>query len=103
MNKTLAYSDGREHGRRAGTWYECNDPAAVLKGIEDGDPAIMDTFVIPDLSGEWSGAPTPEHVAGLYSRRPSPERLDELCTDWLDGASEGYMAEVERHLRALVS
>ena len=55
----LAYARtlGAEHGHAAATWYEVSDAkdaAAVLAGIEDGDPAILDTFPFPDLSGQWA-------------------------------------------------
>jgi hypothetical protein len=43
---------GREHGHNAATWVE--EPVALLKGIEEGDPQVMDALPQP-LSGEWAG------------------------------------------------
>ena len=45
--------DGYEHGKTAGTWvFDGNTPqatyAAVLQGIEDGDPMVLDQLPQPD-------------------------------------------------------
>ena len=62
----------------------------------------MDSVACPvNLSGEWADGPTVEDVAGLYSRRPSPDALDDLCTDWEDGAQDGWMGAITTHLRSL--
>jgi hypothetical protein len=58
---------GEAHGRAAGSWYFDGNTseetyAAVLRGIEDGDPAVLDTFPCAPLSGEWADDPTPESV-----------------------------------------
>jgi hypothetical protein len=60
-DRALAYARdlGAEHGRNAASWYfDGNTPqdayAAVLRGLEDGDPAVLDTLPYADLSGEWA-------------------------------------------------
>jgi|SRR5215216_1384229 len=57
---------GREHGMSAAAWWEQDalggratgdirsTAKAVLKGIEDGDPEIVDGLPYPDLSGQWA-------------------------------------------------
>src|SRR5215216_5766452 len=57
---------GREHGANAASWWEQDalggrathdtryTAEAVLKGLEDGDPAILDSLPQPDLSGQWA-------------------------------------------------
>ena len=59
-----ARKDGAAAGRAAASWvFDGNTKDAtyreVLKGIEDGDPEVMDRFRTPDLSGEWTDEPTP--------------------------------------------
>ena len=48
---------GREHGTNAATWVEIGstNAARVLAGIEDGDPAVIDSLNEPNLSGEYAG------------------------------------------------
>jgi hypothetical protein len=54
LTKQCAEKQGERLGRNAASWYEADDWSAVLKGVEDGDPAIYDTFPNPDLSGQWA-------------------------------------------------
>jgi len=53
---SYAAETGRQHGIAAASWYDVNEEnaAAILQGIEDGDPAVLDTFPFPDLSGQWA-------------------------------------------------
>src|SRR5258708_6936152 len=48
---------GREHGTNAATWDEIDstNAAPILAGIEDGDPAVLDSLNEPNLSGEYAG------------------------------------------------
>lgn len=117
--KTLAYRDGFARGQNAAGWWtqefgggrdtRGNEEIAeaarkLLEGLEDGDPQAMDATECPvNLSGEWAGDMVPEDVASLYARRPSPETLDDLCSDWEAGAYDGWTGEIGRHLRSLVS
>ena len=56
-----------EHGINAAAWWEQDTlggratgeyarytAETVLKGIEDGDPEIVDSLPYPDLSGQWA-------------------------------------------------
>lgn len=71
---------GERHGRNAASWIDIPDAAtarAILAGLEDGDPAILDTLPSPDLSGEWAGTLTgPELVWDAWDHGAWQARLD---------------------------
>lgn len=101
---SLARGDGETAGRNAASWaFDGNTTTktyrTVLRGIQDGDPAVLDSFHTPDLSGEWSGDPTPSTLAEDYDIADDDRRdwlLDEVCNVWMDAASEAFWSEVER-------
>ena len=103
-----AFALGREHGVSAGSWViDGNTPIEtvehILKGYEDGDPEVMDIEPSP-LSGEWADDPTPQTLAdalGLAEEHRGTE-LDQLCTDYELGFSEGFWDEVTRSARAVL-
>ena len=102
-----ARKDGQWAGKNAAGWaFDGNtDPATykrVLAGIMDGDPEVLDSFRTPDLSGEWSGDPTPRSLANDYDLDDDDPRdwlLDEACTVWMDAASQAFWDEIERVCR----
>jgi hypothetical protein len=52
--------DGYAAGRSAAGWVNMDDRAGIkmlVKGIEDGDPAILDMLPHPDFGGEWADSP----------------------------------------------
>ena len=114
MKTTKAYRDGYVRGKNAaGWWTQENDggrdtkptdwAADFIKRLDDGDQMAMDAVECPvNLSGEWAGDSVPEDVADLYAKRPSDDVLDDLCTDWENGAQEGWMKAIYEHLRRLV-
>lgn len=56
---------GREHGRNAASWTEIDGAGIaqrILTGIDDGDPAVMESLPQPDLSGEWADGYTVERL-----------------------------------------
>lgn len=98
---------GREAGESAASWYVFHDENAkanVLRGIRDGDPAIMDTFPYPNLSGEWADAPTPKSLAEDIGLDPESEQydwlIDAICTEWEDAARDAVESEIERMARS---
>jgi hypothetical protein len=99
FNKAKAI--GAEHGKNAATWrFDGNTGQAeylfVLKGIEEGDPLVMDTSF---LSGEWAGTYDMAELANdLGVSQDSPD-FDALCIAYQDAASDGYWDEVERVAR----
>ena len=96
---------GAEHGRNAASWvFDGNTPAetyaTVLRGLEDGDPAIYDMFREPSLSGEFADDYTSSDL--MYDLGISDESThyqDELCDAWQESASESFWSEVERIAR----
>lgn len=103
-----AKRDGRYAGHTAASWlFDGNTKQEtyrhVLTGIEDGDPAVLDAFTPPNLSGEWGGDDTPSTLASDYDldevNDPYGWRLDEACTAWEDAASGAFWSEIERIAR----
>jgi hypothetical protein len=99
---------GRCAGYAAATWvFDGNTApetyARVLRGIEDGDPEILDAYRMPDLSGEYADDPTPATLAAMLELDPEDEdqaaELEDCCDAYCDGASEAFWAEVERAAR----
>jgi hypothetical protein len=89
---------GRAHGGNAAQWYwdrtspELDDFRKVLKGIEDGDPAILDTFTQPSLSGEYADGMTPQAL--YYNVDATKKQIQnsgsEICDAYETGFSAGY-------------
>lgn len=99
----------REHGKAAASWvFDGNTTEdtyrAVLAGIESGDPAVMDAYRTPDLSGEFAGDYTPRDLAAdlgiAGDADPEESGLSDAETTYLDTASEAFWHEVERMARA---
>lgn len=123
--KSSANNIGLEHGSRAAEWfiqdafggrYTGDSKAAaaeVLRQLEDGDPEIWDRANVPDLSEEWADSYTTlgllrdcahgnkldEEVAWIVIGGMSPEEIDEICREYLDGASWGWSSAVESSAR----
>ncbi len=95
-----ALARGRDDGAAAASWYTIDDVDAaerVLRGIEDCDPLILDTFPAPDLSGQWAGEPGGPQVYAeiLEDADMSDEEgdgfndaLDTYCDAFRDAASD---------------
>lgn len=107
-----AKRNGRQAGISAASWaFDGNTKdetyRAVLKGYEEGDPAILDRFNPPGLSGEWADSTTARTLQeeyGLDGRRdPYGAILDEACTVWEDAAHAAFWEEIIRVCRFHVS
>lgn len=71
-------------GRHAATNYVGRDNAAtMLEGINAGDPAVLDTLPMLDLSGQWADGPTGAEVLWAIGRH-CPTYSDYLDTNILD-------------------
>ena len=64
-DRAIAYARerGAQDGHAAASWtYYGNTPrdwyARTLRGIEDGDPAVLDALPAPDLSGQYADTTT---------------------------------------------
>ena len=109
----MAKRDGKRAGVNAAGWalavgrmtqlQERETAERVLRGIEDCDPAILDRFSVPNLSGEFAGDPTPRSLAedyGIADDDPRAEWLvDELSAAWENAASESFWREIARSCR----
>jgi len=93
---------GRDAGRAAASWmFDGNTPEdtyrAVLRGIEEGDPAILDAYPPPGLSADGGYA-----EAGL-ARDLSLDDEDQLPPDavtaYPDAAARTFWHETERLAR----
>jgi len=66
----------------------------VIRQMDEGDPAFWDGVSLPDLSGEYADDPTPRTLAENYGldeeNDPDGFILDELCTEWEEGVSDGF-------------
>ena len=96
-----ARRDGKSAGIAAASW--CFDGNTTdetyryfLEGYEAGDPAVLDRFNVPNLSGEWADSPTPASLADDYGIEADDERLDSVCTEWENAASDAFWAELQR-------
>lgn len=94
---------GYEAGAAAGSWVVDGNTsaaaaAALLVGLEDGDPAVLDSLPGSPLSGEWADGPTPSSVladVGLsYSSSAEPEVLDDLLRSFEAAFDAGVRDEV---------
>jgi hypothetical protein len=114
---TQAQSIGREHGINAASWaFDGNTKdetyREILTGIEDGDPAILDRFREPNLSGEYADDYS---IRDLQSdlgieidwtrddTQEASELLEECATAYTDAASEAFWHEIERLAREHVN
>jgi hypothetical protein len=114
IEKAIAYAraEGTQDGLAAASWYfdgntTTETHARVLKGLEDGDPAVLDTLPSPDLSGEWADVRSgPQLVAeaaeeaGLeaYSEIVQ-DAFSEICDAYETAFSEAAQDEIERLAR----
>lgn len=94
---------GRNAGGAAASWVidgntDIETIRALHQGLEDGDPAVLDSLRVPDLSGEYADAMTPaklaEELGFEYDDPDYSEIADDIETAWMDGASEGFFDEL---------
>jgi len=109
---------GRRAGENAASWTiqdlwggratrgEKEVAQSVIRQLEDGDPAIYDSFRLPDLSGEWGGDPTPHDLFDScmgFEYFPDADDhmdiMDELCTAWEQAVSESFYSTLEQSAR----
>ncbi len=97
-----AASLGRDAGKAAASWmFDGNTPEdayrAVLRGIDDGDPAVLDAHPAPSLSadGGYSEADLARDL-GLDGEDQLPP---EAVTAYLDAAAGTFWDETERIAR----
>lgn len=94
---------GKQCGTNAAEW--AIDPSrmsreqmlAVLKGIEDDDPAVTDQFREPNLSGENQGEPTPQSI--LEDVGAGDDTDSELIVEaWEGAARDAFWTKIQETL-----
>jgi hypothetical protein len=94
------------HGKKAAGWVTDGNTSRetyqrLLKGIEEGDPEVLDAYNTPNLSGEWADGYTEADLledAG-YVRRDGYVLRDELCDQYNSDAAQAFWDEVLRVCR----
>lgn len=102
---------GDEHGKNAASWYfdgntDDNTYRAVLDGLENGDPQILDTIPGSPLSGEWADGMTMGRLLkeiGVEDPHAelsfNPEPWDSIADAYCDAYGTAAVHEVERVAR----
>lgn len=104
MNATNYAEMGAEAGKSAGSWIidgntSVETCAAILAGLEDGDPQVMDMMPAP-LSGEMAGESIPE-IFGLAVGEDWP--TDGELAEYEDAYSLAFWDTVEAACRYQVT
>lgn len=102
---TAAYELGNEHGRAAATWLLDGNSTrrqaeALLRGLLEGDPMVIDTLPSQPLSGEWAGAATARDIlAELGEEDTDPDVQWDILREYEDGYSDGVQQGAEKEAR----
>jgi hypothetical protein len=86
---------------------------AVLAGIDDGDPAVLDALPVCDLSGRWADTPTEaDSQASRYTEMAPPDapswnhldagRRDEAIEAYRDGFDTACPDRVAEHCHTAI-
>lgn len=99
---------GEERGRDVASWYFDGNTttetyAAVLRGIEEGDPEVMDTLPCSPLSGEWAGDPVPADVLEALEVSDADDAADEYLSAYEDGFAQAAADQIEETARRMLS
>jgi hypothetical protein len=102
---------GKAHGINAAEWaiqdswggrvsspQDREAAKAFLDGAEAGDPAIMDKFSPPNLSGEWADSMTPAKLIEEVTEGKimlTEEEADAVCQAYEIEAQNGFWQELE--------
>lgn len=110
-----AYDIGRRHGRNAADWAiqdlwggratrgEKENAQRILKGIEEGDPEVMDAFKLPDLSGEWADGMTPQSLyEAIGVSEEEADGDDSYSEQYEQGVSDGFWGRLESSAKSFL-
>lgn len=99
---------GADHGRSAAGWWEQDaiggratgdvrpTARAVLQGLEDGDPQVLDAIPGPDLSGEWADGYSPRRLLDdVGANDGDASFIDGLVSDLCDAYEKGFSETCE--------
>lgn len=96
------------HARNAASWVEIDSSRVAdwyLRGIEDGDPEVMDALPAADLSVHWADehtVPSMLAAAGLEVDTIDPETADELADVYCNTFAELAELEISKTCREYV-
>jgi hypothetical protein len=100
------WAKAQEHGKAAASWVVDGSTSAVsarglVKGIEDGDPAVLDSIREPSLSGEFADDYTEDELMADARWVPNDgtDLRDDLATQYNNEVSAAFWHEVERLAR----
>jgi hypothetical protein len=101
------WAKAQENGKAAASWiFDGNttqaEYARVLKGIEDGDPEVMDAYREPDLSGEFAGDYSEDQLMADAGWVPhdGTDLRDDLAAQYNSEVSAAFWHEAERLARS---
>lgn len=111
---------GADHGKNAAAFAEqcliggrvtdgseLETAARIIRGLDDGDPAVYDELPEPDLSGQWADGYLPRDLAGDVGLDMDAAAADEILQDLCDAYCEAFRdaaeAETYRYCKALLS
>jgi hypothetical protein len=113
VNQAIAKAEklGKAHGINAAQWaiqdswggrvsspQDREAAKAFLDGAEAGDPAILDSYNPPNLSGEWADSMTPAKLIEEVTEGKimlTEEEADAVCQAYEIEAANGYWQELE--------
>ena len=114
---------GRQDGTNAAGWYTMDTiggrvsraedaqrgARAIIAGIEDGDPAVLDTFPAPDLSGERADSSSDLTRDAWAAAGIAPEDQDgyedatDICDAYETAFSDAVSDEIARAAREVLA
>jgi hypothetical protein len=104
---------GHEMGLNAAAWATqgigTDGARRIVKGLDDGDPEIMDQFREPNLSGEFADDYTSADLARDLGLREAGQcmtddaEMDDYANAWCEAASATFWSELERIARDQLS
>ncbi len=102
-----AEQEGYEAGKAAGSWLLDGNSTeqaarALLRGIEDGDPEVMDALPSSPLSGEWADDPLPRDVLDGLGLDEDDDAAEDVLRAYEDAYSRGVEDEAVRSARAML-
>jgi len=113
VNQAIAKAEklGKAHGINAAQWaiqdswggrvsspQDREAAKAFLDGAEAGDPAILDSYNPPNLSGEWADSMTPAKLIEEVTEGKimlTEEEADAICQAYETEAQNGFWQELE--------
>ena len=97
---------GADAAMAAASWIDGMSETDARSVLDDVDPAVLDNYREPNLSGEFAGDPTPDSLAleltGLSFASDRAEVADVIADAWESGRDEVWGDALQAHaLRTL--